>query len=119
MITIDFDSDTKTIHATANGKITKEDIETQARPKIEEIFNSNSSVQGSLVNASQLEGWENLDAMTTHFSFLKEYDNKLPKIALISNSMVQETLSKFSSTLVDSEVKHFSDETEAKKWLQN
>ena len=119
MITIDFNSDTNTIHATASGKITREDIENTARPAIEKIFSSNPNVKGSLVVAKDLQGWENLEAMTTHFSFLKEYDDKLPRIALISNSIVQETLANFAPAMVKSEVEHFEDETKAQTWINN
>ena len=119
MITIEFNKDTKIIHATAKGKISKDDIEVIAKPIIEEIFSNNSNVKGSVVMARELEGWENLEAMTTHFSLLKQYDSKLPKIALISNSIVQEALANFAPAMVKSDVQHFEDEVKAQAWINN
>ena len=74
---------------------------------------------GLIIDAPNFPGWENLVALTSHFSFVRDHHKHIKKIGLVTDSALGNVAEHLASHFVSAEIRHFpSKESEkAKEWI--
>jgi hypothetical protein len=77
------------------------------------------ALKGLMICAPEFPGWENLDGAISHFKFLRDYERKIRKVAVVSDSDILAILPAIARHFVSAEVKHFKacDEDAAVGWI--
>jgi len=100
-----------------HGKLQEGDIK-EITPKIDQIIREKNNIS-IVLNASEFEGWQDLDALVAHFTFVRDHQKKARKLAFVAGKKWQEILVHVLSSMVQPEVKVFhSDElANAHAWV--
>jgi len=69
--------------------------------------------------ARDFPGWERFSDLMAHVSFVREYDDKIGKVAICTDSSIGALMQTIGDTFVDAEVERFAydEKDEAEKWL--
>ena len=89
-------------------------------PQVESIMKQQGKVR-LLIDASRLEGWENITALEKHAAFVKAHQQKVERIAVVARRDWQHWLVGAVRVFLHPEVRPFNkgDESEALRWLEN
>jgi hypothetical protein len=89
-------------------------------PQIKAIMKQQGQIR-LLIDASHLDGWENIAALEKHAAFVKAHQQKVDRIAVIARHDWQHWLVGAVRVFVHPEVKTFDkgDESEALRWLED
>jgi hypothetical protein len=52
------------------------------------------ALNGVMISAEELPGWENLDGAISHFKFVRDHHSKVSKVAFVSDAAVLASLPK-------------------------
>lgn len=76
-------------------------------------------LRGLMICAPAFPGWENLDGAISHLKFVRDHQDEIAKVAIVSDSDILTLLPALARHFVSAEVRHFkaSDEPEALAWL--
>lgn len=100
----------------ASGKLTHSDYET-INPIIDSALQGIRQPQiKSLIDATELEGWE-ARAAWDDFKLGLKHGNEFVKIAIYGNKRWQDMAAKIGSWFISGEMKYFDDEDAAIDWL--
>jgi hypothetical protein len=100
-------------------KLTGDDVSDLA-PQVEAIMRRQGQIR-LLIDASRLEGWENISALEKHAAFVKAHQQKVERIAVIARHDWQHWLVGAVRVFLHPEVRVFDmgDDVEALRWLEN
>jgi len=89
-------------------------------PQIESIIKQQGKIT-LLIDASRLEGWENIAALERHAAFVKAHQQKVERIAVIARHDWQHWLVSAVKVFLHPEVRAFdkSDERGALEWIKS
>jgi hypothetical protein len=89
-------------------------------PKVEAMMKEQDNNIRLLIDASRLEGWENIAALENHAAFVKAHQQKVARIAVIARHEWQHWLVGAVRVFLHPEVRVFDkgDETGALQWLE-
>jgi hypothetical protein len=89
-------------------------------PQVESIMKEKGQIR-LLIDASRLEGWENIAALEKHAAFVKAHQQKVERIAIIARRDWQHWLVGAVKVFLHPEVRAFDkdDEGEALRWLKH
>ncbi len=104
---IDFDEEAEIIKSKVSGTLVEGDITNVIRPQVLKIYRTNSLVKGALIDATDFDGWDKIDELKEHFNFLKDYEERTHRIAILGDEMWKKTLQTIGLTL-ETKVKVFS-----------
>ncbi len=87
-------------------------------PKVESIIKQGGKIR-LLIDASHLQGWENIAALEKHAAFVKTHQQKVERIAVIAAHEWQHWLVGAVKVFLHPEVKVFdrADADEALRWI--
>ena len=85
-------------------------------PYIEE----HGELQGLLIDAESFPGWEDFSSMLSHLSFVSNYQEKIKRVAAVTDSGFLAILPKVADYFTAAEVRHFDyrDRDKALSWLR-
>ncbi len=88
------------------------------RQHIDELIAKHGTIR-LLLDASEFEGWQDVDAAKTHFMFVKEHHNRVERIAILGNHQWQYWLASAIGVFLHPEVKCFEsgEQGTAREWL--
>ncbi len=88
--------------------------------KVDEIIMAQETVR-VLVDASDFNGWENMDAAEKHFGFVKAHHQKVEKIALVAGHRWQHWLAALVRVFIHPTVQVFDkgQVDNARTWLRS
>lgn len=88
-------------------------------PQVESIIKQQGEIR-LLIDASRLEGWENITALETHAAFVKAHQQKVERIAVIARHDWQHWLVGAVKVFLHPEVRAFDEgeESKALRWLE-
>lgn len=88
-------------------------------PKVEAMMQQQGDIR-LLIDASRLEGWENIAALEEHAAFVKAHQQKVERIAVIARHDWQHWLVGAVKVFLHPEVRAFDkrEESEALRWLE-
>ena len=89
-------------------------------PQVESIMKQQGQIR-LLIDASRLQGWENITALEKHAGFVKAHQQKVERIAVIAPHDWQHWLVGAVKVFLHPDVRVFDkgDEREALQWLEN
>ena len=119
MIKVDLLIDDGILIVIPEGKLEADDFKelaTVADPYIEE----NGKLNGLMIFTESFPGWEDFEALTSHFRFVKEHHKNLAKVALVTDSKIASVAETLAKHFVSAEIKHFdyNDKDAALEWLK-
>lgn len=87
-------------------------------PKVESILAHEGKIR-LLIDATQLEGWDNIAAMEQHAGFVKDHQQKVERIAVIARYDWQHWLVGAVKVFLHPEIRVFdkSDADQALRWI--
>ncbi|MWJ26945.1 STAS/SEC14 domain-containing protein [Halomonas sp. ZH2S] len=85
----------------------------------DEFLEKGGEIKGVIINTRDFPGWESFNAMLTHFRFIRDYHEKIPKVALVTDSAVGKVGEKVADHFVAAEIRHFpfDDLKDAEQWV--
>ena len=88
-----------------------------ADPYIEQY----GKLNGLMIYTESFPGWEDFEALVSHFRFVKDHHRNLAKVALVTNSKLASIVETMANHFVSAEIKHFdfSGKDAALDWLKN
>jgi hypothetical protein len=87
-----------------------------ADPWIEE----HGGLNGVLIDADDFSGWQDFAGMLSHIRFVRDYQDRLERVAAVTDSGFLAILPKVADHFVAAEVRHFehADRDKALGWLR-
>lgn len=82
--------------------------------RVDPYIEAHGELKGLMICSKSFPGWENIDGAISHFTFVRDHQNKIAKVAVVSDSDVLALLPRLVSHFVSAEVKHFKGDEEAK-----
>ncbi len=88
---------------------------------IDPYLAKHESLAGVMIFAKAFPGWLNLEAAISHLQLIKNYHQKIKRLAIVSDNGLLTALPKFAAHLVHPDVKHFSESEyeDALSWLRS
>ena len=74
-----------------------------ADPYIEQ----HGKLNGLMIYTESFPGWEDFEALVSHFRFVKDHHRSLAKVALVTDSKVASFAETMAKHFVSAEIKHF------------
>lgn len=78
-------------------------------------------LKGIIIHLEKLPGWNDFAAMLAHLEFVKKHQQKIQRIAVVTDSAVAAFLPQLVDMFVAADVKHFAyvDSDKAYTWLKS
>ncbi len=102
-----------------NASLTKEDF-VGLSASVDAYLADHTSLHGVLIHAEAFPGWENFAGFTAHIRFVRNHQQKIERVALVTDSPVARVAEALAKHFVAAEIKHFSfaDYEKALNWLK-
>jgi hypothetical protein len=86
-------------------------------PQIEET----GDLAGLIINAPAFPGWDSFGAMVTHFRFIRDHQNHIKKVAVVTGSHLGDVAEHLASHFVSAKIRHFpaGQIEQARQWIIN
>ncbi len=99
------------------GKLHENDFKT-LEEKIDPIIKTHQALK-LMIDATQFDGWANMDTASRHFSFVREHQKRIERIALVAGHEWQHWIAGIASVFVHPEIKVFDkgESAIAQSWL--
>jgi len=101
-----------------SGKLEEEDF-TRIAPQVDELITTHGSIK-LLLDATAFNGWADMQAARKHFTFVRDHQRKIKRIALIAGYAWQHWVAGIVSAFVHPDIKVFDSgkQMEAEAWLR-
>ena len=118
MLNIDLNKEVGLVIVQPEGTLSESDFDTVASvidPYLEEY----GELSGLIIYTKDFPGWDSFGAMLKHFKFVKDHQQKLSHVALVTDSAIGNLAEKIAGHFISAEVKHFpySQVDDAKSWI--
>ena len=102
-----------------NGELTVQDFEL-ATKLLDPYIKEHGKLNGIIINTEEFPGWDSFGAMLTHFKFVKEHEQKISHIAIVTDSYIANFAEMIAAHFISAKIKHFPfDEfTTAESWIK-
>lgn len=102
---------------TAPEKLKADDFR-EITPQVDALISEHGKIR-LLIDASALNGWENIEAFETHIGFIKDHQAKVERIAVIVGHNWQHWLTGVVKMFVHPEIRAYEmhDESDALAWI--
>jgi hypothetical protein len=90
-----------------------------AATKVDLIVDEVGKLSGIIIRAKAFPGWESIAAVISHLRFMKDQHKRVPRVALVTASIVAHLAEIFSTHFVNAEIRIFSyyDLDKANQWV--
>ena len=119
MIKVDLIIDDGVLIVIPEGRLEADDFKELAAvadPYIED----HGKLNGLMIYTQSFPGWEDFEALSSHFRCIKDHHRNLTKVALVTDSKVASVAETLAMHFVSAEIKHFdyNDKDAALDWLR-
>lgn len=106
------------VSISAFGKLKSEDFALIA-PQADELIKKHGKIR-LLIDASNLDGWENMDTLEKHVGFVRAHHQNVERIALIAGHSWQHWIAGIIKAFVHPKIRIFdkNEVKEAQEWLK-
>ena len=120
MLNIDLNKEAGLVIVQPEGTLSESDFDTIASV-IDPYLEEHGELSGLIIYTKDFPGWDSFGAMLKHFKFVKDHQQKLSHVALVTDSAIGNIAEKIASHFISAEVKHFpySQVVDAKSWILN
>lgn len=118
MLNIGLDRETGLAIVRPEGVLSEGDFETVANV-IDPYLDEHDKLNGLIIYTKDFPGWDSFAAMLEHFKFVKDHQQKLTHVALVTDSKLGNFAEKIAGHFVSAEIKYFpySQFDNAKRWI--
>ena len=118
MIATDLSLDTGILTVHPQAPLEKQDFEIIAA-EVDPYIELHGGLNGILIESESFPGWENFEALISHFRFIKDHHTSIAKVAAVTDSTFLSILPSVANHFVKAEVKHFhyNEKEAALAWL--
>ena len=118
MLDIELDMKRGVAILTPRGKLHASDFEAAA-DVVDPYISTHGRLKGVMILAEHFPGWENIPAFVAHMQFIRDRQEKIGRVALVSDSPLLKVLPEIASHFVTPEIRQFpgSARDEALVWL--
>jgi hypothetical protein len=102
-----------------NASLNKEDF-ADLSASVDAYLAEHARVHGVLIHAEAFPGWENFAGFTAHIRFVRNHEQKIERLALVTDSFVARVAEALAKHFVAAEIKHFpfAEYEKALAWLK-
>jgi len=107
------------VEVRVEGKLGAADFERVA-PIVDGMIEQKGKIKGLVLNVSEFTGWRDIDALLTHFKFVKDHHAYIERVAAVGNKPWQQILPRFAAVFVKAEPRFFKIENidHAMRWVR-
>jgi hypothetical protein len=118
MLNIELDRESAIAILEPDGELTEQDFEVVSSV-IDPYIKEHAKLNGIIINTKEFPGWESFGAMLKHFKFVKDHEQKLSHIAIVTDSAIAGLAESIAAHFVSAKIRHFpfSEFNEAKSWV--
>ncbi len=89
-------------------------------PVMDEMIEHRGKIKGLLLNITEFEGWNGVQALVTHLKFVKAHHQYIERVAAVGNKVWMQVFPKLVSIFVKAEPRYFDiDQLDAaRKWVR-
>jgi len=100
------------------GSLSENDFEELAEA-LERLGDGDADLNGILIHTPEFPGYEEFGDLLAHVDFVREYGDRVPKVALCTDSPIGPLIESIGDLFADAEVERFGydDQLEAEEWL--
>jgi hypothetical protein len=84
--------------------------------QVDTYLAGHGKLHGVLIHAKSFPGWKNFAAMLAHLKFLKEYIQKIEKVAVVADGALANIMPNIANHFVHALVQHFDFEHKDAAW---
>jgi SpoIIAA-like len=86
---------------------------------VDPLIETTGDLAGLIINAPKFPGWDSFGSMVTHFRFVRDHQEHIKKVAVVTDSHLGDVAEHLASHFVSAEVRHFSGEQldQARQWI--
>jgi hypothetical protein len=102
-----------------DASLTKEDF-VGLSASVDAHLADHASLHGLLIHAEAFPGWENFAGFAAHIRFVRNHQQKIERVALVTDSPIARVAEALAKHFVAAEIKHFpfADYEKALNWLR-
>ena len=86
---------------------------------IDPFIEQSGHIRGLIIHTRTFPGWESFSAMHSHLTFVREHHKKIPRIAIVTDSVLRNLAETIGKHFVSADIKSFQylDLDRAKAWI--
>lgn len=117
---VDIDREQGVVLVEPQAPLAAEDF-ARVRRKVDDYLTDHDRLGGLVIRTPDFPGWRSLAGLASHFRFIRDMHEKLPRVALVSDTKLKPVAETLGRHLVDAEVKGFAYDAldEAQRWVSN
>lgn len=102
-----------------NAPLSKEDFASLSA-SVDAYLADHTSIHGVLIQSKSFPGWESLAGFTAHVRFVRDHQQKIERLALVTDSSVAPVAEAVAKHFTAAEIKHFPfvEHEQALNWLK-
>ena len=118
MIHFELDRGRSILTITPQGRLDASDFAHLAE-EIDPFIEETGGLRGVMIHAKAFPGWKDFAALLSHFRFVRSHEQRIARLAVVSDSEVLTILPAIAKHFVKAEVRHFAfdEESAARAWL--
>lgn len=118
MLTVELDSESGIVTLKPEDELSEADFK-QVSQTVDPYLENHDALTGIIIHVQSFPGWNSFSALVEHIKFVKDHQQRVPRIAIVTDSPIGGLAEKVGSHFVSAEIKHFHfDELEqSRKWL--
>ncbi|MXU66348.1 SpoIIAA family protein [Oceanomicrobium pacificus] len=106
MIDIETDPSKGLITASVDSRLTEGDM-TKLVDAFNDYINAKDTAPRVVIHAKSFPGWDSFAAMSDHFKLVRNYEDLVPRIAVVSDSSVMAAMPAIATHFVGAQLRHF------------
>ena len=101
-----------------DGALTVDDFEAAAE-KIDPFIEEKGRLNGLIIRSESFPGWDSFAALTRHLRFVRNHQQKIARVALVTDSPIGKLAEVIAGHFISAEVKDFEYEEmeQARAWI--
>ena len=118
MLDIELDRESGLAVLRPEGALTVADFDSVAGT-IDLYLEERGELAGLIILTKEFPGWKSFGAMLKHFRFVRDYQRKLSRVALVTDSKIGNLAEMIPGHFVSASVKHFPHDSfiDARNWV--
>ncbi len=86
---------------------------------VDPLIETTGELAGLIINAPKFPGWDSFGSMVTHFRFVRDHQEHIKKVAVVTDSHLGDVAEHLASHFVSAKIRHFPGEQldQARQWI--
>jgi len=118
MIEYNLDTAHSTLLVHPKSALDKSDF-TELTKAVDPQIEATGELAGLIIDAPEFPGWDSFATMVTHLRFVRDYQKRVKKVALVTDSHLGDVAERLASHFVSADVRHFPGKQleQARQWI--